>query len=667
MTSENCEEGGVYCAYIIFARMLGARKFDLLLRICATISACMLLPLFLPGQTQRIDNLRKEFYSTNDEPYKVSVLLSLLRESRSMTSDSLLLFVTMADKLVKPNTPEYFISNTYKGLYFLRNGDGNSALLLLDKLLAEIPKNDSRFFNAYMQILYARAVACVRNNRNKDAIQDGFTMLKLSDVNNSSAWKARANLLLGYANMELLKYNVAIDHLHKCISLLNSDSLIAVNIYAYSNIASCFNNINQLDSAFKYIELAIKYGHQFENLSSLSNSLNIRADMYLKQKQNKLAMVDLEEALQYRKQAGDLIYIISDMAQLSEFYASVGQTKKGIQLASAGIETAREKKMLAKQIYLMNALAENYKVAGLRNEYEQVLLNIIALKDSLYQKNSADDIAGFEAKYQLQKKENIIILQESKLAKNRYTTYGIIALLTFIFIASGLLYRNAQLKRQHKYEQKLMEQELLAKENLNKAMETERKRIAADMHDNLGAYAAAITNQIKLIKDKSDIHYMIIKNLESNAASMVSQLSDTIWVLKNQELTLTNLSDRFKSWIQKLMKSYPDIDYHFKETIEKEYNFTPVNALHVFYILTECVNNALQHSGCTEIVISFSSSSSVEIIVSDNGKGMHPFYSRIPDGNGIGHIKKRTCELGWWVRWEDNHPQGTNVVLSNTT
>ncbi|MEZ5069093.1 MAG: hypothetical protein R2847_11700 [Bacteroidia bacterium] len=59
------------------------------------------------------------------------------------------------------------------------------------------------------------------------------------------------------------------------------------------------------------------------------------------------------------------------------------------------------------------------------------------------------------------------------------------------------------------------------------------------MHDNLGAYAAAITNQIKLIKDKSVVYdFIVIKNLESNAASMVSQLSDTIWVLKNQELTL---------------------------------------------------------------------------------------------------------------------------------
>lgn len=631
------------------------------------ILGILLMPVILMAQTGRITQLRNELYTTKDQQHKLSVLLSLLREGRSVPSDSLVQYIEMAEELIKPDSPEYYKLNTYRAFYLLRNGNQNSALLLLNELLSDVPKNNSLFFDVHLRILHARANAFVRNNLIKNAIQDGFTMLKMAEENNSDNWKARAYLILGYSDMELLKYRSAIENLKKCYSYLRNDSIIFSSIYVYSNLASCYNNLGQMDSAFKYIDLAIKYGNKFENLSSLSNSLNIRADMYIRLNQPELAEKDLEEALKLRKQVGDVNFIVSDMAQMAKFYASIGQTNKGIEWANEGIKIAREKKMLAKQIYLMNALAENYKVAGLRNEYEQVLLNIIALKDSLYQKNSADDIAGFEAKYQLQKKENIIILQESKLAKNRYTTYGIIALLTFIFIASGLLYRNAQLKRQHKYEQQLMEHELLAKENLNKAMETERKRIAADMHDNLGAYAAAITNQIKLIKDKSDIHYMIIKNLESNAASMVSQLSDTIWVLKNQELTLTNLSDRFKSWMQKLMKSYPDIAYHFKETIEKEYNFTPVNALHVFYVLTECVNNALQHSGCTEIVISFSSNSSVEIIVSDNGKGMHPFYSRIPDGNGIGHIKKRTYECGWWVRWDDNHPQGTNVVLRNTT
>lgn len=624
----------------------------------------MLTPVFVQGQTQRIAKLQKELVSANDAQQKVSVLIALFNESRSMSLENLLSYIEMAEKLTKPNTPEYFITKVNLGLYLLRSGKGAEAILELNKLLEELPTDDSQFFNVYMQALHARGVAYVRNNRVKDAIQDGFTILKNADVENSDIWRARSYLLLGYSYMELLKYNVAIEYLNKCLVLTTNDSVIAANIYAYSNIASCYNNIGKMDSAFKYIEQAIKYGHQFENLSSLSNALNIRADMYINLHKTELATKDLEEALEYRKQAGDFIFAVSDMAQLSQFYASIGQTAKGINLAKAGIEMTHNKKMLAKQIYLMDALAENYRVAGLKNEYEQVLVNIISLKDSLYQINSASDIAAIESKYQLQKKENIIIRQESQLAKSRYMTYSIVALLTFIFIVFGLMYRNTQLVRQRKIERQLIEQQLMAEQNLNRAMEVERKRIAADLHDKLGAYAAAITNQVKLLKDKSVLNSFDSDNIEESANSMVSQLSDTIWVLKNNELTLTGLFDRLKLWMQKLMKSYPDISYYFNENIEKEYYLTPVNALHLFYILTECVNNALKHSECTQLEVSFNSSDMVEITVSDNGKGI---ISEPVKGNGIEHIKQRASEIKWGVNWKNIQPHGTEIILRNTT
>lgn len=624
----------------------------------------MLMPVILMAQTVRITQLRNELYTTKDHQHKLSVLLSLLREGRSVPSDSLVQYIEMAEGLIKPDSPEYYKLNTYRAFYLLRNGNQNSALLLLNELLSDVPKNNSLFFDVHLGILHARANAFVRNNLIKNAIQDGFTMLKMAEENNSDNWKARAYLILGYSDMELLKYKSAIENLKKCYSYLRNDSIIFSSIYVYSNLASCYNNLGQMDSAFKYIDLAIKYGNKFENLSSLSNSLNIRADMYIRLNQPELAEKDLEEALKLRKQVGDVSFIVSDMAQMAKFYASIGQTNKGIEWAHEGIKIAREKKLLSKQIYLLTALAENYRVAGQKDEYANALLEIVELKDTLYQKNAANDLAALEAKYQLQKKENIIIRQESKLARNRFVTYSAIAVLTFIFIAFGLLYRNAQLIRQRKFERKLMEQQVEAKADLNKAMEAERRRIAADLHDNLGAYAAAITNQVKFIKDKAGYNNAITENLEENAGNMVAQLSDTIWVLKNQELNLTNLYDRLKLWVQKLMKSYPGVNYNFKENIEKEYNFTPVNALHIFYILTECVNNALKHSGCSQIEVSFKSDEKVEICVSDDGKGM---TEKPPNGNGLEHIKQRALACKWNVNWYDRKPQGTIIILSNTT
>jgi signal transduction histidine kinase len=623
-----------------------------------------LLSFQVPAQTHKIDQLRNELYQTASKDVKLKLLLALCAEHPSMSSDSLLRYITIAEKVTTEHTPEYFLVKHYRGAYLSRIGQLSEGINVYSDLLNEIPKDDSRFFNAYMRILNSRGIGLVRNNQIKAAIEDAFVLLKNGEEHQTTLWIARAYLLLGYSNMELIKYADAIEYFNKCIQHLTNDSLLYANMFVFSNIASCYNNIGAMDSAFKYINLALKYGYADENLSVLANAYNIRADMYVKQRQYALAGKDMEEALQLRKKTGDIVFVVSDMAQLAFFYASIGATDKGIEIANNGLALVKEKKLLSKQLYLMNALAENYRVAGKKDEYAHALTDIIALKDTMYQKNTADEIAALEAKYQLQKKENIIIQQENKLVKSRYIAIGSVLLVSLISITAGLLYRNRQLVKNRKMERQLIAQQVLAAEAVKQAQEAERKRIAADLHDNLGAYAAAISNNVKQMKDHTMDEFVAMEHLEENAQNMVTQLSDTIWVLKNEELTLTKLSDRFKVWMQRLMKNYPGINYHFSEDIKQEVSFTPVNILHLFYILKECVNNALKHSECSDIFIVFESHHSARIDISDNGKGIKYPAEK---GNGMEHIKQRAAECNWQVAWLDEQPHGTKVMLTHTT
>ncbi len=55
-----------------------------------------------------------------------------------------------------------------------------------------------------------------------------------------------------------------------------------------------------------------------------------------------------------------------------------------------------------------------------------------------------------------------------------------------------------------------------------KAEEAERKRIAADLHDNLGSYAAAISSNTKSIKESPNGSTSTIVQLEENAQNMVT-------------------------------------------------------------------------------------------------------------------------------------------------
>ena len=100
---------------------------------------------------------------------------------------------------------------------------------------------------------------------------------------------------------------------------------------------------------------------------------------------------------------------------------------------------------------------------------------------------------------------------------------------------------------------------------IKQAEEKERKRIAADLHDNLGSYAAAISSNIRYLKGNNhEENQLIVAQLDENAKGIVTQLSDSIWVLKNEQLSITKLADRFKAWTQRIIQNYPHVKYFYQ-------------------------------------------------------------------------------------------------------
>ena len=109
------------------------------------------------------------------------------------------------------------------------------------------------------------------------------------------------------------------------------------------------------------------------------------------------------------------------------------------------------------------------------------------------------------------------------------------------------------------------------------ARETERKRIAADLHDNLGAYAASIASNIDNLKSSQPGLATVpaLGDLRSNAQEMVSQLNDTIWVMKKDALALTAISDRLKIFMQRIASAYPAISLDVLEDISRTTSCLP--------------------------------------------------------------------------------------------
>lgn len=211
----------------------------------------------------------------------------------------------------------------------------------------------------------------------------------------------------------------------------------------------------------------------------------------------------------------------------------------------------------------------------------------------------------------------------------------------------------------------LQEEKSIAALAVLQAEENERKRIAADLHDNLGAYAASIASNIDHIKilqeDTANVNAM--QELRNNSRSIVSQLNDTIWVLKKDALSLTAISDRLKIFIQRLQSSYPGIKMDVFENIVTDHLLPPSQAFHLFQVLQEAVNNAVRHSGGKQINIFIESNGSWKITVADDGKGL-PEIMQDKEGNGIMNMRNRSKEAGWTIEWQPNEPRGTRLSIT---
>ncbi|RYD72847.1 MAG: hypothetical protein EOP84_22475 [Verrucomicrobiaceae bacterium] len=62
----------------------------------------------------------------------------------------------------------------------------------------------------------------------------------------------------------------------------------------------------------------------------------------------------------------------------------------------------------------------------------------------------------------------------------------------------------------------------------------------------------------------------VMHELRNNSQAIVSQLNDTIWALKKDDLSLTAISDRIKIFIQKIQPSYPNTIINVMEVQETD-------------------------------------------------------------------------------------------------
>ena len=633
--------------------------------IILLVALCSLVSHNSRAQAKLTDVLRHNIAMTTDEKEKIDDILSL--SEQSLNADTLLPYVIMAEAIAI-KTKDKFEADKAKFIrvgYYARKDLIDSALHLTDVLIHDY-KNDAAHQSFYLKGLFARAKILDRGNRYTQSLTQLYDVVQKAEMLKDTLIQIQAQTGIGWVQMEMEQYREALHWLYKAKNVSTNKKYYKNYGALYSNIASAYNAIGKTDSAKTYIEIAIKDARQNDNLLFLATALSMQAKIYIDSKHPHLAELPMHEAVEIRKKLNDPFYTVYDMSSLASYYASNNEPAKGIELCKEGIELAKSSGLSSQLLMIYHSLAENYKAQGNNVEYSKTLEAIITLKDSFNNINSSKLLADMQANSESQKKEKTIVEQELSLTLKNYWLKGSIVFALMAGVIVWLGFKDYHRKQNLKMNLALAEEKRIAAKSIIDAEEQERKRIAADLHDNIGAYASAICADVEKISGNGvTATNGALQNLQQHSQEIINSLRDTIWVLNKENITINSISDRIKNYINKLQPSYENIQFQISDDIKNDIQLSSRNALNIFRIVQEALHNAIKHSNARNITVHITSDENLNIQISDDGKGMEEVPKR--DGNGLLNMRARAREAGLRLSIRSKLNEGTFLELETNT
>ena len=217
-------------------------------------------------------------------------------------------------------------------------------------------------------------------------------------------------------------------------------------------------------------------------------------------------------------------------------------------------------------------------------------------------------------------------------------------------------------------ERKRAEEELRrVREERLRELERVRKRIASDLHDDIGS---ALT-QISIL---SEVAHRQIAGGDGGAAAplamiadssreLVDSMSDIVWAINPQKDHLSDLLGRMRRFAADIL-SARNIEFQFHApATDQDVQLGANIRREVFLIFKESINNVVKHSSCSRAEIEFRiDATHLELKVSDDGKGFDTGSES--DGHGLMSMRDRAAGLGAEFEAVSEPGRGTTVTLN---
>ena len=442
---------------------------------------------------------------------------------------------------------------------------------------------------------------------------------------------------------------------------------------SYLNMANVFLKLSDTVSAIDYYDKALSIFQHFNDDEAYSAALNNLGKVYLAQKQYAIALPYLEKAMNLRLKAEDKKALSSTYAKLGEAYLGINKMVLSKEMLIESLALANEVGVVEEEMETVGLLADLYSKTDRYDSAYFYGKAYRALRDSVYTHRLDQQIVEVQARYdtQRQKSENELLVRMNQLYESQLTQRKTeIWLLIFVLISftgAGIFFYYRYRQRQRDlHTQALLKLNEKRMQAVIDAQESERRRIARDLHDGVGQKLSGIRLQWESMK-------MQVENpvREERFVFMSKLLDETVQEVRNishqmmpKELEQFGLIPAIE---QTLLKSFEfsDLVYEFEHHGMEE-RVPQVIELALFRILQELISNIIKHSQATQVTIQLiNNKRNLVMVVEDDGVGVA--YSPVkPSGKaGIGmmNVESRVEAIKGHLYIESENGKGMAITI----
>ena len=197
-------------------------------------------------------------------------------------------------------------------------------------------------------------------------------------------------------------------------------------------------------------------------------------------------------------------------------------------------------------------------------------------------------------------------------------------------------------------------------------LERVRRRIATDLHDDVGSSLTQISVLSEVAQQQAGSHDTPINSslslIAATSRELVDSMSDIVWAITPQRDHLSDLTHRMRRFASDSFTAR-NITFDLRlPASEHDRKLEGNLRRELFLIFKEAVNNTVKHSGCSEAAIRLAiHDGTLQLELRDNGKGFDP---ALPvDGHGLSSLRTRAAALGGTLAIVSAPGAGTAITL----